>query len=294
MTPPATGSSVKDFPHAGGATALAEYIIGEVLPLIRAKYRTLPTAILAGHSAGGLFALDLAARRPKTFQGVIAMDPALWFNDSALVVTYSDAIVKSRTSLRIFVSTGSQEPDIEWTSKRFSERLDSLRSPSVAVAYRHYPEHIHSMTPLSFIDGLRFIFEPVSYAHLAIEKVDSVTADSVTLNNALLSSERTYAAAARSLGLPEELPERMVNRLGYRLLDRKKVSLAISVFKTNVAAYPRSVNVYDSFGDGLLAAGDTTAAIAQFRMALEVARQTGTEPQMETKTKLESLLAPKK
>ena len=53
MTPIATGQNAKDFPTAGGAAAFSDFIVDEVIPLVRSKYRTLPTTILAGHSFGG-------------------------------------------------------------------------------------------------------------------------------------------------------------------------------------------------------------------------------------------------
>jgi beta-lactamase regulating signal transducer with metallopeptidase domain len=45
------------------------------------------------------------------------------------------------------------------------------------------------------------------------------------------------------------------NTLGYVFLYNKKVDEAITVFKVNVKMYPDSWNVYDSLGEGLLAAG---------------------------------------
>jgi uncharacterized protein len=63
----------------------ADFIIDELLPRIRAKYRTLPSVILIGHSAGGLFAIDVAARRPEAFNAIIATSPAIWFLDGTLV-----------------------------------------------------------------------------------------------------------------------------------------------------------------------------------------------------------------
>src|SRR3979409_2257312 len=48
LTPIATGQSARDFPTAGGATAFSDFIVDEVLPLVRSKYRTWPTTILAG------------------------------------------------------------------------------------------------------------------------------------------------------------------------------------------------------------------------------------------------------
>src|SRR4051812_29880974 len=89
LTPAATGATAKQFPTAGGATAFADFISDEVLPMVRGKYRTYPTTILAGHSFGGLFALNIAASRPRAFAGIIAMSPALWWNDTTDAVSYA-------------------------------------------------------------------------------------------------------------------------------------------------------------------------------------------------------------
>jgi hypothetical protein len=291
MLPPATGSSVTEFKTAGGAAAFADFIVGEVLPMVRAKYRTLPMTILAGHSAGGLFAVDVAATRPSAFPAIIAMSPALWYNDSSLVVTYADAIAKSTARPRLFAASGGLESDIDVTTRRFAQRLDSIMPASHTFAYQRYPNDTHALTPLSSLpDGLRFVFAPVSLRDLPISSVDP-TADSATVFSALSASEASYATGARSLLLPDALPEPVLNRLGYRLLGKSKnPALAIAVFQLNVKRYPKSVNVYDSLGDGYLAAGDTTAAIAQLRKAVAVGRETGAPVAAATSAKLAKLL----
>ena len=95
MTPPATGAAATNFKTAGGADGWASFLIDEVLPLVRSKYRTQPTTILAGHSFGGLFALHVAATRPGAFTGIVAMSPSLWWNDSTVVASYAGAIAKA-------------------------------------------------------------------------------------------------------------------------------------------------------------------------------------------------------
>jgi len=290
MTPPATGTSVGMFPATGGAPAFASFILDEVLPLIRSKYRTHPTTLLAGHSAGGLFALDIAATKPGAFQGIIATSPSLWYNDSSLVVTYSDKIAKSPIGQRVFASSGGLERDIDATTRRFAARLDSLTPGGGFFRYRRYPDDIHSLTPMEgFSDGLRFVFDPISFSHLAIAYLDYANADSMSLDAALRSSEKTYDSAAALLGLPGMLPEDVVNTLGYRLVTKKKPGLAISVFERNVRSYPLSVNVYDSLGDGFLAAGDTASAIAKFKLSVAMARKTGVPIPEETQSKLNAL-----
>src|SRR5918992_5889586 len=132
LTPTPTGRTAKTFPTAGGASRFAEYIAGEVLPLVRSRYRTLPTTILAGHSFGGLFALHVAATRPGTFHGVIAISPSLWWNDSSGVVTFADEIAKVTATQRLFATSGGLEPAIDRTTQRFVSRVDSIKPRTLA------------------------------------------------------------------------------------------------------------------------------------------------------------------
>ena len=287
MTPTPVGSSVAQFKNGGGADAFADFILNEVLPLVRRKYRTLPTTVITGHSAGGLFSLYAAATHPGAFQGTIATSPALWYNDARPPREFADAIAKANRPQRIWVASGGVgEADIDSTTQQFYHRLaDSLRPSAIAVDYQRYPDHTHQMTGLAFQDGWRFVFERVSIRHVAFQTLPS-TADSAAIAAALDASERSYAAAARELSLPEQLPEDMVNSFGYRLLGRDKIWWALRLFRQNVSNYPNSVNPYDSYGDGLIAAGDTAGAIAQFQKAVEVGRRTGAPVAAETREKL--------
>jgi hypothetical protein len=192
-------------------------------------------------------------------------------------VTYADAIAKSTARPRLFAASGGLESDIDVTTRRFAQRLDSIMPASHTFAYQRYPNDTHALTPLSSLpDGLRFVFEPLSLRDLPISSVDP-TADSATVFSALSASEASYATGARSLLLPDALPEPVLNRLGYRLLGKSKnPALAIAVFQLNVKRY--------------LAAGDTTAAIAQLRKAVAVGRETGAPVAAATSAKLAKLL----
>ena len=290
MTPPATGAAATNFRTAGGADGLTSFLLDEVLPLVRSKYRTQPTAILAGHSFGGLFALHVAATRPGAFAGIVAMSPSLWWNDSTVVASYADAIAKSGATTRLFATSGGLEPPIDVTTRRFASRLDSIKPASFAFAFRHYPDDTHGLTPApSLVDGLRFVFEPVTLTRAPINALRP-GADSSAVVKAVLETEQAYARGARALGLPEKLPEPMVNSFGYNVLQGLRLpNVAVWVFQRNVAAYPDSPNVYDSLGDALLMKGDTTAAKTQFRLAKAVATRTGQTVAAETIKKLEAL-----
>jgi uncharacterized protein len=295
LLPAPTGSSVAEFPTAGGARAFADFIAREVLPLVRARYRTLPTTVLAGFSAGGVFALYSAATWPGRYQGVIAMDPAIWYNDHRPAVEYADAIAASPARQRVFAGHhGVGDPDIDTTTQRFALRLDALRPPHVAFAHRRYPDDSHAMVPLSALpDGLRFVFAPVATQRLPMATLDA-RADSATVLRALAQSEASYADSARALLLPGRLPEPDVNRLArFALTTVKNADLAVLILRRNVELHPRSARATARLADGYLARGDTATAIAHLRQAIAMASTSDTELPPDARAKLERLIARK-
>lgn len=62
--------------------------------------------------------------------------------------------------------------------------------------------------------------------------------------------------------------ERMLNNMGYDLMRKDELKSALSVFKLNTELYPESYNVYDSYGEALLKAGDKDEAIKNYRQSL--------------------------
>jgi CubicO group peptidase (beta-lactamase class C family) len=66
------------------------------------------------------------------------------------------------------------------------------------------------------------------------------------------------------------LDESEMNILGYQLLQGGKTKEAIEVFKLNVAAFPKSWNVYDSLGEAYMKDGEKDLAIANYEKSLEL------------------------
>lgn len=61
-----------------------------------------------------------------------------------------------------------------------------------------------------------------------------------------------------------------MNVTGHSLIAAKRFDEAKQVFQFNRDQYPSSPNTYDSYGDALLAEGDTLGAISYFLKALEI------------------------
>lgn len=79
---------------------------------------------------------------------------------------------------------------------------------------------------------------------------------------------RKRFAEARAKPDRNELVELDMNVLGYILLGRNRLDHALAVFELNTQAFPKSANVWDSYGEALLAKGDKDGARKMYERAL--------------------------
>jgi len=78
------------------------------------------------------------------------------------------------------------------------------------------------------------------------------------------------------------MEEEELNVLGYQLLWAGRAEDAAAVLKLNMEEYPNSANAYDSYGDALVAKGDTANALLNFRKAFAMdATMTATKEKIE-------------
>ena len=107
---------------------------------------------------------------------------------------------------------------------------------------------------------------PGSHPGLALLDYETYDAPSALARASLARKLRTGgidAAMAEYHRLqenPAATPEKLLNDLGYSLLNQARFKDAIRAFRENIMAYPASPNVYDSMGDAYLADGHPTAA----------------------------------
>ena len=71
------GTRVIPLPTSGNGDQFLDFIAKEMIPWTERSYRTSGLRILAGHSAGGLFALHAMRVKPGMFQALIAASPWL-------------------------------------------------------------------------------------------------------------------------------------------------------------------------------------------------------------------------
>lgn len=86
----------------------------------------------------------------------------------------------------------------------------------------------------------------------------------ITLEKGFETALKTYQKRAKNVNLLE----RTVNSRGYDLLEAKKLTEAIELFKLNVFAFPKSANAFDSLGEAYLEAGNKESAKANYQKSL--------------------------
>ena len=85
----------------------------------------------------------------------------------------------------------------------------------------------------------------------------------------------SYPNAATTL-LPTPTPktyffdESQLNAVGYWLLDERRPSEALSIFRLNLEEFPQSSNGFEGLGESYLGVGDTSKAIANLQRSLEL------------------------
>ena len=85
MTGPTEVASDREIaPQVGGSAAFRAFIADELMPQVRARYRTNGDNAIVGESLAGLFVVETLLVQPVLFDTYIALSPSLWWNDMAL------------------------------------------------------------------------------------------------------------------------------------------------------------------------------------------------------------------
>jgi predicted alpha/beta superfamily hydrolase len=255
-----TPSRNADHPTAGGSARFLEFFEKELIPWVEARYRTQPFRVFAGHSFGGLFAVNAMATKPDLFRGIIAASPSLGWDDD-LAIRNVEALFRARKELPVtlHVTAGRESQGLVSSVRRFEKvARKAPRGFSSSFAYHDDEDH-GSIVLRTQYDGLRKIFAdypPPTDANGLIEP------DAAAL-------ERHYANLSRRLGYEVVVPEQLANFLGYQKLGVNRIDEAIAIFKKNAERYPDSANVYDSLGEAYERGGWKDLARESYAKAVE-------------------------
>ena len=267
--------------NTGGGENFVAFIEKELMPHIDSAYPTQPYKVLIGHSFGGLTVMNVITNHTTLFNAYIAIDPSMWYDQQRfLKATEAKLSSKKYDGTKLYLGIANTMPEGMTLAKMQKDTTADTRhirsifamdkfikanqQNGLKFASKYYPDDDHGSVPLiSEYDGLRFIFSYYKLKFFAEDFTDSLPA--------LAKKIAThYQTVSKEFGFKESPPEMLVNGLGYNALGLKQYTKAAALFQLNIDNYPKSGNVYDSYGDLLAAKKDTANAIASYQKALAI------------------------
>ena len=121
----------------------------------------------------------------------------------------------------------------------------------------------------NIVQGIMSVLYDQPY-NMPKRSIATVLMNSIQLKDSASAINEYRALKAGATAADYDFSETELNRLGYQLLQAKKVSDAIEIFKLNVEMFPQSANAYDSLGEAYMTSGNKELAIANYKKSLEL------------------------
>lgn len=162
MTGPTSSSEDRQIaPVVGGSVAFRGFIREELMPAVRARYRTTGETAIIGESLAGLFVVETCLVEPNLFSACIAIDPSLWWDNEALLKGAAARLSSAPPAQRSIFIASSSEPALARLAAEMARAFEARRDAGVAVRYAALSDETHATVyhPAALI-ALRTLFPP--------------------------------------------------------------------------------------------------------------------------------------
>jgi len=249
-------------PEPKAADLSLKFFKEELIPFIDGKYRTSGFNILSGHSVAGLFTVYALFTRPNLFSAGIASSPWFQANNQYWLKQIDKMLqAESLANMYLFMTVGKKEQDLTISTYTELEKWMKAKDLKGLTWKSEWLENVDhsSMLGRSLYEGLLFIFDGWK-----------IPFDVVISGNVSAIEEHADKMRAKFGGRVEyNIPEYLLNQVGYQLISRKSYDQAISLFTLNVKLHPNSPNTYDSLAEAYLTKGDKETAKKYYELAIQ-------------------------
>jgi predicted alpha/beta superfamily hydrolase len=169
------GKNEKFFSLSGESEKFIGFIEKELIPHIDSSYPVASKRMLIGHSLGGLTAVNILLNHTGMFDGYVASDPSMWWDNKMMLDHARKALKEQRFfGKSLYISIANSMPvDIYMEQVRndkspktnhircileLTDILENSHGNSLRFDYKYYKEHDHNAVPdITMFDGLRFL-----------------------------------------------------------------------------------------------------------------------------------------
>lgn len=156
--PTTVPEEMKAAPHAGGNDRFRAFLRDELKPMIDVGYRTTGESAIVGESLAGLFVIETLLVEPTLFDGYIAADPSLQWNEHELARSSAARLGNWTGGPRTLYVATADEPEIQAGVAMLVSAL-RIQAPSIVWRYEPMPEEHHgTIFPTAALHGIRMLF----------------------------------------------------------------------------------------------------------------------------------------
>jgi tetratricopeptide (TPR) repeat protein len=204
--------------------------------------------------------------RPGVFNSYIAVSPSLqWENKEALKRAEEFFSKQKELNSTLFVSLGNEPGGIGESFDSFKQLLAKTQIKDFQWQAERMSDEDHgSVVMRSHYTGLRKVYDGWLMPR------DPATG---AIAGGLKGVDEHYQKLSQRFGYTVDVPENLINQLGYQILFAGQNDEAIAVFKTNVERYPASANVYDSLAEAYEKSGKIEMARPLYEKAQALGQQ---------------------
>jgi uncharacterized protein len=221
--------------NSGGGDAFLRFLKEELIPEIDRTYRTQPYRIIVGHSFGGLLALHALQSAPDMFQGYVAIDPSVFWDDQVLVrraTAASNNGTGRPRAVHLSLSDSYSGGYLGDAVTKFAAHLKTAAGVRSTLQYFEGENH-QSVPFIALYHGLQFLFEGYKLTPgQMFEQASNLAAQ--------------FEQVSTRMGVVLAPPERFVDQVAHAFLGAGQIDKAIGLFTFNVSTNPTSLNAYNS------------------------------------------------
>lgn len=162
MTGPTESAEDKKIaPRVGGSGAFRKFIREELMPQVKARYRTIGETAIVGESLAGLFVMETFLVEPDLFDTYIAFDPSLWWNNQKLVNEAAKRLAARPDLKKSLYFASSGDSGLAVVAQRLTEVLGKSAPSGISWHHEKMPEEKHStIYHPAALKAFRAVFKP--------------------------------------------------------------------------------------------------------------------------------------
>jgi len=266
--------------HSGGGENFLAFIEKELIPHIDAAYPAAPYRVLIGHSLGGLMAVYAMVNHPNLFNGYLAIDPSLWWDNQAILKQAENALSNIAENKSLFIAiANTMQQGMDTAQVQHDTAFNSLHIRSILqlvhtikpgtqsklqFGYKYYGDYGHDgVELLGEYDGLQALFAFYGYAFPYGEFFNPQYK-----GDTLLAAH--YKSVSKRMGYTVTPPEQFISAVAHQLIDMKQFERAYYFLQMNINNYPNSAISYSNMGHYYVEKADKQKAIAFYKKSLSL------------------------